>query len=826
MATPIPRPVLVQAVLAGTERHPLTLIIAPPVSGKATLIRQVMESLEMRGTRVSASLDDPADVTVATDFDRLDTAERARARLAIERRVEAGGRVILTSERPAIDEFARSRLCGQVREFGPSDLALRPEEASRFLGEGFGGARASREIRVLLDRTEGWIAAWNLIRGRIERGQSLAEIAASFTGAEPALGRYFEQHVIAGCDDDVRRLLLTIGPLERASPDLVNAVTGRGDGLTLLERATRQCAFFFGDPGHGDGGSDWRRPHRLFQDYLRHRGERDDPEGLRRAFSRAAAWHADRADWLGAAQLFQDAGEPDASAEILNRRAQALITGRGEGRRQSQRVANLSKRASRSAAPDSELALGAILSGDFAGAAALLDQLAPDLESLPAAARGRFDAMRLNIDFSFERFDRVIAVAPRWLEAHADLDPMFRVIVAQALFWSCFAQLDSLGSFRAIAIARAETAKVSSSFLNGWLCLASGIHKWEHGQALAADSLLAEAAGEGVLQHMLNLMRAAVARERGELIRSRRLIDQSLRDGARHGVVEISLLGWETAARLALDDGGVPAALALLLDAETLMASRHGERARRLVRLSRGKILLQSPADNRPSDLGAELAAICAEAAAPGQCRSLAEVARLTLARRQALHGQPRQAVSLLQPILRLTRRQGRLRAWTEASIIEAGALARMEAPNRAARVAWEAAEQLAAGGGGATLWDEDSLLEPLIEALVGRAAIAEANGESGAAAIIRRLADPAARRPATPAASAAKDADLPIQLTDMERRIMTLVAQGLSNRDVAERLLIRESTVKWHLHNIFGKLAVRSRTAALVETRRLGLIA
>ena len=64
------------------------------------------------------------------------------------------------------------------------------------------------------------------------------------------------------------------------------------------------------------------------------------------------------------------------------------------------------------------------------------------------------------------------------------------------------------------------------------------------------------------------------------------------------------------------------------------------------------------------------------------------------------------------------------------------------------------------------------------------------------------------------------------VQLTGMERRIITLVAQGLSNDDVADRLLVRQSTVKWHMHNIFAKLDVRSRTAALAETRRLGLIA
>jgi len=62
--------------------------------------------------------------------------------------------------------------------------------------------------------------------------------------------------------------------------------------------------------------------------------------------------------------------------------------------------------------------------------------------------------------------------------------------------------------------------------------------------------------------------------------------------------------------------------------------------------------------------------------------------------------------------------------------------------------------------------------------------------------------------------------------LTDTERRVLALVGQGLSNADLAGRLLIQVSTVKWHLHNAFEKLGVRSRTAALAEARRLGLLA
>ncbi len=51
--------------------------------------------------------------------------------------------------------------------------------------------------------------------------------------------------------------------------------------------------------------------------------------------------------------------------------------------------------------------------------------------------------------------------------------------------------------------------------------------------------------------------------------------------------------------------------------------------------------------------------------------------------------------------------------------------------------------------------------------------------------------------------------------LSPREREVLQLVAIGLSNREVAARLFIAETTAKAHVHNIFAKLGVASRTAA-----------
>jgi DNA-binding NarL/FixJ family response regulator len=93
--------------------------------------------------------------------------------------------------------------------------------------------------------------------------------------------------------------------------------------------------------------------------------------------------------------------------------------------------------------------------------------------------------------------------------------------------------------------------------------------------------------------------------------------------------------------------------------------------------------------------------------------------------------------------------------------------------------------------------------------------------------AIARRILGWIAARQASLAAVSAADAPapLPVALTPRERTLLELVAQGLSNRDMAESLSISRLTVECHTKNIYRKLAVTSRTEAVYQARRHGLL-
>ncbi|HVU60316.1 MAG TPA: response regulator transcription factor [Mycobacteriales bacterium] len=60
--------------------------------------------------------------------------------------------------------------------------------------------------------------------------------------------------------------------------------------------------------------------------------------------------------------------------------------------------------------------------------------------------------------------------------------------------------------------------------------------------------------------------------------------------------------------------------------------------------------------------------------------------------------------------------------------------------------------------------------------------------------------------------------------LTERETEVVQLMAQGLSNRDIAARLFVTEATVKTHVNNVFSKLDVSDRAAAVAWAFRAGL--
>ena len=90
---------------------------------------------------------------------------------------------------------------------------------------------------------------------------------------------------------------------------------------------------------------------------------------------------------------------------------------------------------------------------------------------------------------------------------------------------------------------------------------------------------------------------------------------------------------------------------------------------------------------------------------------------------------------------------------------------------------------------------------------------------------VTRKVVEAFTRIAGPPPSSLASSPILAEPLTERELEVLRLLADGLSNREIAQRLYLAEGTVKNYVSNILGKLDARDRTQAALRARELGLI-
>jgi ATP/maltotriose-dependent transcriptional regulator MalT/DNA-binding SARP family transcriptional activator len=254
----------------------------------------------------------PDDVVVAVDDVHLvpDGARECLLRLAAD--LPPHVHLVLAARSALAFPSARLRARHLV-ELGEEALALAPDEGAELLAmlDPSVDAHAARE---LCDRAEGWISALILAAGSRRRDRP------ELPGARGDSFDYLAEEVFAGRPEPVRAFLLDSSVLERFTPDVAAAVTGRSDARDIVADLLR--AHLFTVPLDADG--EWYRYHHLFRTYLRRTAAGTDPAPLHR---RAAAAFADIGEPALAVHHHLAAGDRDAAATALEPIADALVRG-------------------------------------------------------------------------------------------------------------------------------------------------------------------------------------------------------------------------------------------------------------------------------------------------------------------------------------------------------------------------------------------------------------------------------------------------------------------------------------------------------------------
>jgi LuxR family transcriptional regulator, maltose regulon positive regulatory protein len=728
--------------------------------------------------------------------------------------------------------LARLRARYQLIEIRADDLRFGPDEAALFLNQVMGLSLATAEVTALEARTEGWIAGLQLAALSMQRRTDLPGFIAALRGSHRSILDYLVDEVIARQSEDVTAFLMHTAVLHRLTASLCNAVTEQTDGQAMLEALERANLFVV----PLDDERRWYRYHHLFAEALAHRLEQTQPERVAAVHSRASAWYEGQgmlADAIRHAIAAQDVAR---TVHLLDQHVQTAIM-YGEAAtllRWLQAIPVAQVRA------NPHLCIAAGWAHFIAlNAGGRLERIEPALQDAERAIAeqpgsslereqllAEVHALRATIAIEQGDTARGIALAEAAL-AHLPASNLFlRSSLSYSLGDSYRAGGNTDAAIQAFMNARA-LGETSSSLLTTLLAsfdLSEVLV--EHGQlqraaaiCRAALSLVEQPTGRNdqtvPLVGAARIGLAKILYEWNQLDEARAQleagIELTLRPGglgiARHGILALAFVeqaqGREDHARVLIDE------------AEQLAhaSPRHDA----LARLSPAKVRLWLAQGNLSAARSWADQSSYNPQQLPLYPEELAYGALARVYLTQPTADTLRQAEALVSSALAVAEAHGRIGHVIELLLLQALALS-AQGKIEPALVSLSRSLSLAEPEGYVrTFVNAGPPLVPLLHT-------ARAQGMMPTYA--SRLLDAYAAVPAYTAVPAAvTHSSLVEPLTPREVEVLQLLAAGLSNAEIANRLVITVGTTKRHVLQIYGKLDVHTRVQAIVKARELGLV-
>ena len=208
-------------------------------------------------------------------------------------------RVILTTRADPPLPLSLLRARGQLLELRTDDLRCTPEEVVTFLKRTASIQLSDDVVESIASRTEGWLVGLQLValslQGRATPGDLLEEVE-EVSGSQRYIFDYLIEEVFGRQSAAVQTFLLSTSILTQLSAPLCDAVLEQSGSQQMLEQLERANLFLVSL----DGQRQWYRYHALFAEALRHRLEQTQPASIPSLHFRASRWYA-RAGRLGEA---------------------------------------------------------------------------------------------------------------------------------------------------------------------------------------------------------------------------------------------------------------------------------------------------------------------------------------------------------------------------------------------------------------------------------------------------------------------------------------------------------------------------------------------
>jgi LuxR family maltose regulon positive regulatory protein len=221
--------------------------------------------------------------------------------------------VIATREDPLLP-ISRLRVRDLLTELRAADLRFTSSEVVDFLNQMMGLNLSSEDVSALETRTEGWIAGLQLaaisLRGQVDPSR----LIQTFSGSNRLVLDYLIEEVLERQPKPVQDFLLQTAILDRLSGDLCAAITHQNNAQEILEDLEHANLFII----PLDEERRWYRYHHLFADLLRQRVQQEYRQELPGIYQCAALWYEQNKNYVEAIEYYLEGGAFERAAETIS----------------------------------------------------------------------------------------------------------------------------------------------------------------------------------------------------------------------------------------------------------------------------------------------------------------------------------------------------------------------------------------------------------------------------------------------------------------------------------------------------------------------------
>lgn len=710
--------------------------------------------------------------------------------------------------------LSRLHLQDQYVEIDDGQLRFDQHEAQAYFAQSVPPPVRQQDIAQLMSLTEGWVAGIKMATLAPRSTTHTPPVSGELRAGSRSITRYLEEVIFAPLPPAILQFLMQTSMLNRLHPDLCDAVMQSGEGKAMLAWVEQHNLFV----SALDEGGFWFRYHPLMRDALRARLAQRGEVDIRQLHERAGNWFAAQSLWAEAIRHALAAGKS------LTRHAEAgaqSLAEEGDIDTMVRWIHYLPSTPDPSRI-DLQLNLAWALAHHFrfADARQLLDAIDTTLSAHPKTqtrairvkqqvVRAICEAFADNISDSIALVDPLLAEVPCgdvWVDGlvcnilsycHLALAHPQQALDVQLRFPSGMTKNRNLfiEVYRAFVLAL-------SSLRQGHL---------QEAERQARFALLHAEQQTGIHSSSgatLAPLLAAIAWEYGDGDAAHALLTPRLSMIDEFCPAEGVSLCYRVLARHAQLSGRQDEALALLTHAGQLSVSRGWWRTHIALLAERMTLHLDAGEIHHARRVFEERVSVTREnhnAIATWQRESCES--RLLLA-----EGQPQAAATRLASLIAGQEASGETLSALHTRLLQAVAFWQAGEARQAAMACMPALAHAVPQKMSRCLKDAG----PVLPALLGW--MRENMGEENGADAMITGAEALLGMPPAPQVNA-------LRLTDREQQTLHLIAEGNSNKAIARLLGISVETVKWHLKQIYEKLAVSGRIQAVNQARKLGVL-